>query len=327
MTKRILSMILCIALAISMFGCGARSSGDAYDGMEQNSSVTSYPQSSAAADYSGADKGEAVSDGQTGVDLNAVIDYTTPTDRKIIITVEYKLETKQFTETVNSILKQVSTVEGYIAASSIDTSDTAATKYAHLELRIPADKLSSFSSYIESTGNVLNKTQSGEDVTLEYFDYENRLSSLRIQQERVMGLLTKAEEMTDILAIETELNRLRTEIEELTTMMKQLENLVDYSTVTINLYEVETYEPIPGDSFLEKLKDSFSDSLNFSLKVLKGFCYGFVWLLPSLVVVAVIIIIIVLAKRAKRKKRAQLAAQWAQNQQIEASKDIEQQNQ
>ena len=44
-------------------------------------------------------------------------------------------------------------------------------------------------------------------------DIETRLKSKQVQQERLIEILSKAERVEDILNIENELNRVRTEIE------------------------------------------------------------------------------------------------------------------
>ncbi len=138
---------------------------------------------------------------------------------------------------------------GYVERSSIDTSSTSRIKNAEFVFRIPVGELDGFAAFVESSANVLNKTQGGDDVTVQYFDTESRLQSLRIQQERVTAILEQATKISDILEIESELTRIRTEIEELTTTLRRLDNLTDYATVTVYISEVDVYEPAAGNTF------------------------------------------------------------------------------
>ena len=64
---------------------------------------------------------------------------------------------------------------------------------------------------VSEIGNVTQKNESVEDVTLQYVDVESRKKALETEQERLMELLSSAENMEDLLAIESKLSEVRYE--------------------------------------------------------------------------------------------------------------------
>ena len=77
---------------------------------------------------------------------------------------------------------------------------------------------------------------------------EARLKSLKLQEERLLTILSKAELLQDIIELERELSNVRYEIENYTGTLKKWDNLIEYSKVTIDVYEVHEIkeeEPIP----------------------------------------------------------------------------------
>ena len=78
-------------------------------------------------------------------------------------------------------------------ASSIRYGGERSRKSARITARIPSDHLSAFITEVEANGNVTNKQESVEDVTLSYADVESRKKTLLVEQERLWALLEKAD--------------------------------------------------------------------------------------------------------------------------------------
>ena len=58
-----------------------------------------------------------------------------------------------------------------------------------------------------------------------------------IQEERILEIMKKADQVEDILNIERELNRIRTEINQRKNILKNWDQLVDYSSIEVSLRE------------------------------------------------------------------------------------------
>ena len=300
--KRILALLLgVLCLAALYTGCSAgmksNENGGGYDSAMQSSTAASSEIMEEMAGTEGTDNGSVA----------GIVD-----DRKIIVRVDYTLETKEFDTLTEKLQNEVKHANGYVERSSIDTSSTSRIKNAEFVFRIPVGELDGFAAFVESSANVLNKTQGGDDVTVQYFDTESRLQSLRIQQERVTAILEPATKISDILEIESELTRIRTEIEELTTTLRRLDNLTDYATVTVYISEVDVYEPAAGNTFGAKMQEALTSSLRFFWEAIQVICVAFVWILPFLIVAAVIVTVILRLRRGNRRKKARRLEQQMQ---------------
>jgi hypothetical protein len=106
---------------------------------------------------------------------------------------------------------------------------------ASLTLRIPAKAFKPALSDLETLGTVVYRSIEGEDVTEQYIDVEARLRNKIVLRDRLKQLLEKATAVKDILAIETELNRVQADIDSMEGRIKSLKGQVDYATVRLNL--------------------------------------------------------------------------------------------
>ncbi|OGV64471.1 MAG: hypothetical protein A3K19_21315 [Lentisphaerae bacterium RIFOXYB12_FULL_65_16] len=107
--------------------------------------------------------------------------------------------------------------------------------YASLTIRIPAKVFKDAVSEFETLGTVTRRDVEGQDVTEEYIDADARLKNKIVLRDRLKQLLDKATDVKDILAIETELNRVQGDIDSLEGRIKSLKGQVDYATVQLDL--------------------------------------------------------------------------------------------
>ncbi|MBE6562992.1 MAG: DUF4349 domain-containing protein [Ruminococcaceae bacterium] len=227
----------------------------------------------------------------------------TPTDRKIIMKYNFSVETKDLDSAVKALEEAVSSYGGYYESANV-SGNTEDGGWAELVLRIPSSQTAKFNEGISELGNITNQNKSGQDVTTAYYDTENQLSSLKIQQERLMALLEKAESLDDILKLETELTRVRTEIERLTTLLVKYDNLIDYTTVTVELRQVRTYTEPEPETFGTKIAEAFKSSLEFTKELFEGAVIAVVYLSPLLVFAAVVLVVVLVIVKSKKKKKA-----------------------
>lgn len=161
---------------------------------------------------------------------------------------------------------------------------------------------------VSEIGNVTQKNESVEDVTLQYVDVESRKKALETEQERLMELLSSAENMEDLLAIESKLSEVRYELENYGSQLRMLDNQIDYSTVNVDVDvdEVERITETGEKSFFAEIKDRFGDSLYQVGRGIRSFVIGFLGSLPIIfvwVVIAAVVVIVVRSIRKKRKKK------------------------
>ena len=80
--------------------------------------------------------------------------------------------------------------------------------------------------------------------------------------ERLQNLLAQAENMEDIITIESAISDTELEIERLTGTLRQYDSLVDYSTVYITLQEVYQLSDVeePATSFGSRISAAFASA-------------------------------------------------------------------
>lgn len=305
--KKILAIILCVLLVTALVGCGASRDKAAADSVDQNL-YRAVP----AEEYGGLSAGSlyAYSETSAPAPTEPVPGDSVSTNRKLIRTVSLNLETEEYDVLLDGISERIAACGGYVESLDADTRYSSDSRYAHMTIRVPAARLDEFVSSVSGISNVVQKSENTEDVTLTYVDLESHASALRTEQERLIELLAKAENLTEILEIEDRLTDVRYELEYMESQLRTYDNLVDYATVTLTINEVKvlTDTEVVEKGFWEKIGDGFMDSLNSVWEGLKNFFSFIVIAVPYLVVIAVIagiiLLIIILCVKKSRKKAA-----------------------
>lgn len=216
--------------------------------------------------------------------------------RKLIRTVSLNVETKEFDSLLQSVNARIAELEGYAESSEISGSQTnrfgePIPRYAYITARIPSTKLDFFVTSVEAEGNVTNKSESTEDVTLTYSDIESRKKSLEIEQERIWALLEKAETIDSIIVLEERLSEIRYELESMESRLRIYDNQVDYSTVYLWISEVvnSNLTPTAPLTASDRIHQGFSDNLVLLGTMITNFFIGILTASPFWIPLVILI--------------------------------------
>lgn len=294
---RLLASLLMISLLAA--GCG---SSDKFMATESAMATEDYAvEEEKAFDETPAESGA----------VNADISTVAGSNRKLIRTVDLQIQTKEFDTVLTSVQERVQELGGYVEQSSIDSGSTyysSYNRYSYLTVRIPSDKLDGFLENVKETANVTNISESTEDITLRYVDAESRKIALETEQSRLLTLLEKAETVEDIITIESRLSEVRYQLESYTSQLRTFDNQVDYSTVHINIHEVDRETKVEPKGFWDEVKEEFGDSLYGIGNGIRGFGIWFLGSSPYLIIWAIVIAGVVYVVKFFRKKRIQKRA-------------------
>ena len=255
-----------------------------------------------AVEQSAQDSGEQGTD-TTGTEFEQVEGVNT--EQKLIKTVNMSAETTEFDTLVADVRAKTESAGGYVENSDIGGNYGAAmTRYAYLVLRIPADKLDDFVGEVKNASNVRSFGESTEDVTLQYTDLDTHIKALREELDALFSMMEQATSMKDILAIQSQITEVRYEIENYESQLRVYDNQVTYSTVYLDLYEVNRESSTAGTTFGERVKIKFNDNLYQMGQGFQNFMVGLLGGLPILlpIVVICVAVIVVLRKFWKKKK-------------------------
>ncbi len=298
-TKICLSFLLLIAVASVFCSCGAgkiaedisKSVNSTYDGAGATGSFKN--QIAETADESDGNSAKAVKSTES-VSQN----------RKIIKYINLSVETKTFEKLIADINTAVEQSGGYIENSQIGGNSYYGNenRNAELKIRIPKSKESSFSDFVFKNSNVVNKSVNTDDVTDSYIDTESRIKALKIEKETLEKLLKESKNVSDTLTVYEKLTDVIAEIESSQGRLNKMDNLIDYTTFTVNITEVEKETKVEKQSWFTKtfngLLDNLSDLGNGLLDLLSFIISS----LPYWILIGLIVIIVICIVRRKKKK-------------------------
>ena len=298
MKKKMFHTLLAAVLLLSLTACGAGG---------KDAVVSTDSSSSEAPQYSnGWDSGGGYYDANGDYDAPAEsegLGAALPAGAKMIYTATLELETKEFDAARESITQTVGELGGWFESRRL--SQGGSRRYLTCVIRVPAKN---FSMLLDRVGEAAHVTDRGEDsqnVSEAYYDTEARLTTQRTKLERLQQLLSQAENMEDIISLESAISETELQIEYLTGSLRQYDSLIDYSTVTVNLrevYRLTSDEEVPV-TFGQRLGSALASGLRNGIVNLEDFIIALArnWL--SILVWAAVIAAIVLLVRRLGKRR------------------------
>ena len=308
--KKTAAIILAIVFALSVTACSAKSSSQ----MRGMSSSADYAMAApAAAPDMAHENAEAQETGEGSNIANRSNTNTeiTDTSRKLIRRVYLNVETRSFDDLSAQITKRVGELGGYFESSEVgghggkgypEAARAGEPRYARMIIRVPKSNVDAFVGMVSENSNVTAKTETTEDVTLAYVDVESRKKALTIEQERLLVLLGKAEKIEDIIKLEERLSDVRYQLESYGSQLRVYDNQVDYSKVSLDIYEVKRETPAEPTTMSSRIKNGFAQTMYDMGNGLENFTVWFIVNLPYLLIWAVVISIAVLVLRKRLKK-------------------------
>lgn len=274
---------------------------DSTEAVAQDSATEDAASTDGTVDESTQDSGDQRTD-TTGTELENVEGINT--EQKLIKTVNMSAETTEFDTLVADVRAKTESAGGYVENSDVGGDyGMDMTRYAYLVLRIPADKLDDFVGEVKNASNVRTFSESTEDVTLQYTDMDTHIKALREELDALFSMMEQATSMKDILSIQSQITDVRYEIESYESQLRVYDNQVTYSTVYLDLYEVNRESSTTGTTFGERVKAKFNDNMYQMGQGFQNFMVGLLGGLPILLPIVVICVVVVVVLRKIWKKR------------------------
>lgn len=159
-------------------------------------------------------------------------------DRKIIKNAEFSLTVSDLFEAVKAVESATEAARGIVAESSVSGS-VKGRRRGTVIIRVPSTSFGSLMVRLQEIGQPTSQRIYTQDVSGEYVDLEARILSAKEHEQRLRVILGRASTVDELLKLESELARVRGEIESLTGRFNLLKDRVDFSTIRLNLVEVE----------------------------------------------------------------------------------------
>lgn len=250
--KKLSVLLLVLTLILALASCGAAESMDNYaGGYKENTSDS----------------------------VDAENDLA---ERKIIRRVNMSMETRDFDALAESLSEAVASVGGYAESSNVYS--RSGSRQASYVFRIPSAKLDAFLTSLSTLGNVLSRSENAEDVTLAYVDTESRIRALKAEETALLEMMEKAASLSDLMSIRSRLTDVRYQLDSYEAQLRKYDSLIDYSTVSVSVSEVERLSNIRGGVWTQ-IGDDFMDNV---YAIADGAVAFFIWFVGSLPVLVLL---------------------------------------
>ena len=297
--KRFATILLALMMVLAMTGCGAASYDKSTNAMEA-------PMAAAPMEEMGYDgmKGEVLYGASGSISDSAA--NPGASEQKLIKRVSIDAETEDLEPLLTALNEKIAALNGYVEQQELYNGSAYSSyrsRSASLVIRIPAENLGGFVDQVKGISNVVTYNESTENVTLTYVATESRVKALQVEEERLLELLSKAENMADLLEIESRLTDVRYELENVTSQLRVLSNQVSYATVNLYISQVRVYTEVEPQTVWQRIGSGFKENLHDIGEDLTDL---FVWLTvysPQLILWAVIIAAAVVLLKKKLPRR------------------------
>jgi hypothetical protein len=183
--------------------------------------------------------------------------------RKLIRTGRVELVVAGFDDARTKIEALVAGLGGYVDSTQVDRRQDAVTD-ATIVVRIPARTMPGLVPKLREIGEVVSESTNAADITDEYIDLSARLASDQALEKRLLELAADHNGNIDqVLAVERELARVREEIEGYQGHLRQWNDQIAMSTLTLS---ISTRRPeiaaATSPSFGERARRTWDSSID-----------------------------------------------------------------
>ena len=155
----------------------------------------------------------------------------------LIRTGQASIEVDSLERGIRAVRALAGRVGGYIANSSI-AAGAEQMHSATLEIKIPAVRFDDAITGLQPIGQLESVSVSAEDVGEEFVDVAARAANGRKLELRLIDILgTRTGKLSDVLAVERELARVREDIERQEGRMRYLRTRASLSTLSVTVHE------------------------------------------------------------------------------------------
>lgn len=183
-------------------------------------------------------------------------------------------------------------------------------RQGNLQIRVPQEQYKALLAYVSQLGEVTSSEESVSNITQQYTETQIRTDSLKTQIARLQELMGQAENIEDIIALESQLSSVTSELEYLEAQLKQMDQQVAYSTVSVTVTEMPTAsDPVPasGRGFGQRMADALRQGWNGFASGVQEWALGVVRMLPVIVIWILVIAAIagIIAAIISRRRKKQ----------------------
>ncbi len=322
MKRRVLSLILVLALLCSFAACSS-SSG-------QTSSASSVAMDDyAPAEMESAEDGEFYAMSEESAVANGAADIASsvsaapaekPADanvRKIVYDADMRLSADDPSAALEDLSARAESLGGYVADASVKTDDEGVSRCSAV-LKVPADRIDELVTAAKAAGKVLDYSLSSSDISQQYYDISARLASAKAEETQLTEILGQCTTVEDLLLVRESLAEVRANIESYQGQINLWDHLVSYATLELSISrtvraaveeEKTLVEIWRASDVWKQISRGFQNSARILVNVLSGIgIFLACAILPCGLLFLCIGLPIILHHKKKKRRKAEQAA-------------------
>jgi hypothetical protein len=218
---------------------------------------------------------------------------------KLVKKGELTISSKDIEATKSCIYAIVNSCRGNITGEKMHKDELVF--YIEINLTVQAGFFDRFLNRLDSAKlNIVTRNFTVEDVSMKYIDDSTRLQNKKRLEKKYLELLSKTNDVAELLAIEEKLESVQSDIESREAQLKVLNKKIAYSEFSIT---IEKYAP--GLAFEER--NIFSNRLRAGLiqgwDGVKGFMVFLLTIWPLYLFAVIIVVVVKFIVRRRKKKK------------------------
>jgi hypothetical protein len=278
-------MAVGLALAAAVAGCGT--GGDDAGGANQAEPAAAEGR---AGDAAGAPAARGASAGAAAevrlVDLGNRIVRTA--------TVDLEVAGGALDETIDRATEVVARAKGIYVGSSTSVPDRGPAR-GEVTFRVPVDGFEAVLRELKGLGTYRGERSSTQDVTNQYVDLRAQLAAWRAQERVYLRLLGRARSISDVVAVQNQLQQVQSNIERLQGQVDHLEDQSSFSTIVLDLREPGAGAGQPGT----RLERAWATAVSGLGVMAAAALVALVWLTPVALLAGLVLLVVRAARRPR----------------------------
>jgi hypothetical protein len=202
-------------------------------------------------------------------------------------TIDLEVSEGKLNATINQATDIVRKAKGiYVGSSTSVPSGEPAS--GQVTFRVPVDAFESVLRELKGLGTYRGEQSSTDDVTNQYIDLNGQLAAWRAQERVYLRLLDRARSVTDVIAVQNQLQQVQSNIERLQGQLNYLEDQTSFSSIVLQLSEPGAAGPAGEPK--GRLARAWGTAVNGLGVMAAAVLVGVVWLTPLLVVAGLVLL-------------------------------------
>ena len=230
-----------------------------------------------------------------------------PADRLIVHNANLTVvanDTRQARQAVMDMVAEYASEGAFVVSSNETYPYSGQMPMISMVLRVPVTHYDESMTRLAGLGiQVLNRTETAQDVTQDYVDTSARIQALETSRARLLEIIKEAKNTDDLLRAEQELSSREAELESAKARQQNLAKTAALSSITVELRPAVTSQPVADGGWNPAA--TLHNAVSALLSTLRGFADGAIFFavttVPWLVVVALLILGAVQLFRKKGK--------------------------